>query len=166
MKVRVTGWDRRLKVQMALGVCGWDTWSSSFPWEKPGMEEGDGDARIHLKTRWPSCSPRLMKSLLRLASLTCQGNVESLGSHSEELRLRAVASAFLCLHFPNQEASFQSQGSPRPPVGCPLTPPCQSRRPLAVLVRTSNSMVSGASGRLWGRGMYGGGTGSSGSGEA
>lgn len=33
---------------------------------------GGGGARIHLKTRWPSCSPRLMKSLLRLASLTCQ----------------------------------------------------------------------------------------------
>lgn len=34
------GWDRRLKVQTALGVYGWNTWSSSFLWEKPGMEEG------------------------------------------------------------------------------------------------------------------------------
>lgn len=39
-----------------------------------------------------------------------------------------------------------------------LTTPCHSRRPLAVLVRTSSSMVSGTSGRLLGAGEVGEGT--------
>lgn len=96
------------------GVCSWGTWTCSFPGEKPGLEEGNGGAGTHLNTRWPSCSPRLMKSLLRLASLTCQGNMGSLGvPHWSAETLRAAASAVLSLHFPDQCRPVSNPRSPR-----------------------------------------------------
>ena len=65
------------------------------------------------------------------------------GKHSVSVAPAAVATP--CL----SSLATKRLGSLRPQAGCPtLTSPCQTRRPLAVLVRTSSSMVSGTSGRL------------------
>lgn len=95
------------------GVCGWGTWTCSFPWEKLGLEVGARGAGAHLKTRWPSCSPRLIKSLLWLASLTCQGNMGSLGSRTAALRPRGLQPQPFSLY---QEVSFQPQKPQDPQV--------------------------------------------------
>lgn len=53
---------------------------------------------------------------------------------------------FLSPQCPGQQEVSHLPQKPSKPT---LTTPCQRRRPLAVLVRTSSSMVSGTSGRLW-----------------
>lgn len=58
-----------------------------------------------------------------------------------------MASALLAL----TALATRRLGTLRPGRTPALTTPCQSKRPLAVLVRTSSSMVSGTLGRLCAR---------------
>lgn len=106
------GWDEGAD---GTGVCGWGTWTCSFPWEKPGLEVGAGGAGAHLKTRWPSCSPRLIKSLLRLASLTCQGNMGSLGSCTAALRPEGPQPQPSSFYIALTRRSVSNPRSPRTP---------------------------------------------------